>query len=186
MIIKNPFYFVRHGQTDYNILEGKNKGDHPQDIPLNLTGRDQAHNIKPMIETLPIQTICASPMRRAQETKEIITRALERPVYNISELGECNAKVWQEMSTLGMYSPLPPLGDAREFMEKVKVGLNQALSLPGPVLIVAHGGIHWATCCLLRIDQHPWAIENCGVVYFSMDESGKWIAKKLSGPQNKI
>ncbi len=46
MIFQKEFYFVRHGQTDYNIIEEKRKEDHPDDIPLNETGKNQAKSIR--------------------------------------------------------------------------------------------------------------------------------------------
>jgi len=83
------------------------------------------------------------------------------------------------MSHHGMFKPLPPHGEARHFMERVKQGINQALSLPGPALIVAHGGVHWALCCLMELKEHFWAIENCMPVHFSLDKDQNWMAKKL-------
>ena len=180
MILKKEFYFVRHGQTDHNALENEDKGDHPHDIPLNQIGKQQAENIKPLIARLPIKTVCASPMKRAQETKNIISSSLIASHHEIEELGECSAKIWKEMRRLGMYSPFPSDGEAKDFMERVKIGLNRSLALPGPSLIVAHGGIHWAACCLLGIVDHYWAIDNCGVVHFSIHGIDKWIAKKLA------
>lgn len=174
----SEFYFVRHGQTDHNLLEGKNKGDHHADIPLNLTGRSQARAIEPLIATLPIRTVCSSPMKRAQETKAIISERLIVDHYDIAHLGECSTKIWMAMSKLGMYAPLPEEGDARCFMDQVREGLDRALALPGPLLIVAHGGVHWATCCLLGIEGHSWAIENCAVVHFTKNQD-KWSARKL-------
>lgn len=179
MIVKKEFYFVRHGQTDHNLLEGPNKGDHHGDTPLNQTGEGQAASIEPIIAVLPVETVCASPMKRAQQTKNIITPRLKAPHHEIEGLGECSAKVWQEMRVLGMYSPFPKAGEAYHFMERVKEGLNQALSLPGPTLIVSHGGVHWAACCLMDIKEHFWALENCGIVHFSVDSDGVWKARKL-------
>ena len=40
MILKKEFYFVRHGQTDYNISKDRKDLDHPFDITLNDTGRE--------------------------------------------------------------------------------------------------------------------------------------------------
>ncbi len=174
MITKKQFYFVRHGQTDHNLLEGDDKGDHHGDIPLNQTGREQAAQIEPLVANLPIETICASPMKRAQETKEIISARLQALHHEIEDLGECSAKIWKEMTRLGMYSPLPSDGEAHMFMERVRRGLNAALSLPGPALVVAHGGVHWAICCLIQMADHEWKLENCGVVHFLMDVSGNW------------
>ncbi len=179
MILQKEFYFVRHGQTDHNLLEGKNKGDHPGDVSLNETGRNQAKSIQVAISSLPIKTVCSSPLKRAQETKEIITSNLQVNHHEISDLGECSVQIWKEMVQLGMYAPLPNRGVVRQFMDRVRNGLNQALSLPSPSLIVAHGGVHWAICCLIGVNEHEWAINNCIPVHFSVEDNGKWIAKKL-------
>ena len=173
------FYFVRHGQTDHNISPANLKTDQPSDIPLNETGRAQAAEIEPIIASLPIQTICASPMRRVQETKKLIAPKLHVPHHEIPDLGECSAAIWREMASQGMYSSVPKEGKVREFMDRVLKGVNQALALPGPALIVAHGGVHWALCCLLEIEEHPWAIANCVPVHFTLGPDGKWTAKKL-------
>jgi uncharacterized phosphatase len=180
IIVQKEFYFVRHGQTDHNISTENKKGDHPHDIPLNETGRNQAKLIVPIISKLPVKSVCSSPLKRVQETKQIITHNLQVDHHDIPDLGECSAKIWKEMSHHGMYSSLPTQGDALLFMERVKNGLNHALTLPSPSLIVAHGGVHWAICCLMGIDQHNWSINNCVPVHFSFGTDGKWVAKVLS------
>jgi probable phosphoglycerate mutase len=179
MMTKKEFYFVRHGQTDHNLLEGDAKGDHLGHIPLNQTGIQQAASIESIISLLPIQTICASPMKRAQQTREIIAKQLEAPHYVIDNLGECSLKIWKAMSSLGMGISVPEHGDAADFFKQVQKGMNQALSMPGPILIVAHGGIHWAVCCLLKIKNHPWTLENCGIVHFQCNDSDEWTALRL-------
>ena len=179
MILTKEFYFVRHGQTDHNILEGKNKRDHHEDIPLNQIGRSQASSIEPIISSLPIQMVCSSPLKRAQETKEIISAKLQVNHYKMNDLGECSTQIWDEMTKLGTHSSLPHTVIVRHFMDRVRRGITQALSLPGLSLIVAHGGVHWAICCLIGIDDHEWAINNCIPVHFSIGDNGKWIAKKL-------
>jgi len=179
MITHKEFIFVRHGQTDHNLLEEEKKGDHHANVPLNETGRGQAKAIEPIIASLPIQTICASPMIRAQETKEIITARLQAPHHIIENLGECPFKIWKAMFQLGMHSPIPQEGDVRLFMNRVQDGINTALALPGPSLIVAHGGIHWALCSLMQIKNHEWNLMNCGIVHFTYQKNGQWTAKKL-------
>jgi len=177
MILKKEFYFIRHGQTDHNLLERTKRGDHPPHIPLNQTGISQAKAAEPLIARLPIRTICASPMKRAQQTKEIVTARLKAPHHEIADLGECCAEIWNEMRELGMYSEVPSEGIARVFMDQVRKGMNEALAKPGPSLIVAHGGVHWALCCLLGIQGHEWAVDNCEVIHFVFE--GRWTAKKL-------
>lgn len=179
MILQKEFYFVRHGQTDHNLSEGKHKEDHTGDIPLNETGRKQAKLIQPIISSLPIKTICSSPLKRAQETKEIVTANLQVNHHEIHDLGECSAQIWKEMARFGMYSPIPGEGIAHQFINKVRSGINQALSFPSPSLIVAHGGVHWAICCLMGINEHEWVINNCVPVHFMIGNNGNWIAKKL-------
>lgn len=39
MILQKEFYFVRHGETNHNILDGPDKGDHPDDLSLNEIGK---------------------------------------------------------------------------------------------------------------------------------------------------
>jgi probable phosphoglycerate mutase len=180
MIPKREFYFVRHGQTDHNISEGNLKKDHATDTPLNAKGKQQAVAIEPIVAVLPVKTVCVSKMKRAQETKEIITPRLQVPHFDFDDLGECSAAIWKEMIGMGMYCTPPKEGEAFLFMERIRRGLNQALSLPGPCLIVAHGGVHWAACCLLDIKHHEWNLENCGVVHFSVTENQGWVAKKLT------
>ncbi len=180
VILQKEFYFIRHGQTDHNISSGNLKKDHPGDIPLNETGKSQARLIEPLITSLPIQTVCSSPLKRVQETKKIITSNLQVDHHEINDLGECTAQIWKEMVRLGMYSTLPKKGVARQFMDRVRSGINQALSLPSPSLIVAHGGVHWALCCLMGIEGHEWAIDNCIPVHFSIGNHAKWTAKKLA------
>ena len=180
MILKKEFYFVRHGQTDHNTLVEQDKIDHSPHVPINETGKLQAAGIEPLIAQLPIHIVCASPMRRAQETKEIVTARLQIPHHAIDDLGECTSQIWREMVRLGMYSSLPEKGVARDFIDRTRKGINQALELPGTALIVAHGGVHWALCCLMGIEEHEWRLHNCGVVHFTLTDRGKWAASKLA------
>lgn len=179
MILQKEFYFVRHGQTDHNVCEGVDTEDHPQEISLNETGKNQARLIEPLLSGLPIKTICSSPLNRAKETRDIISKRILAPHVEINDLGECSSRIWQEMVRCGMYTPIPREGVVSQFMETVFHGLTVALSLKGPSLIVAHGGVHWAICCLLEIKEHEWIIDNCIPVCFSMKENKKWIARKL-------
>ena len=178
MIFEKEFYFIRHGQTDHNILEENQRGDDHEDIPINETGRKQALQIEPIISSLPIQTICSSPFKRAAQTREIITKNLPLIHHTIHDLSECSTEIWEEMARRGIDSP-PQEGSIRQFMDRVGAGINQALLLPGPPLVVAHGGVHWALCCLMGIENHGWSIGNCVPVHFFVGPEGKWIGKKL-------
>lgn len=69
--------FVRHGQTDWNaqgLLQGSS------DIPLNETGRVQAHDAEEMLEQWSWDAIVSSPLSRARETARIIADKLGLPL----------------------------------------------------------------------------------------------------------
>lgn len=63
------FGLVRHGQTDYNA-RGLFQGS--SDIPLNATGREQAHHALDHAADIPWDAVVSSPLLRARETAEII------------------------------------------------------------------------------------------------------------------
>jgi probable phosphoglycerate mutase len=174
------FYFIRHGQTDHNIFDGRDKGDHPDEVSLNAKGRDQARGIEPVIACLPIQQVCTSPLMRAQETKEIVSVGLQVAHYDMDEFGECTAQIWKGMVGLGLDEPLPENERVRSFVSQVQRGIERVLALPGTSLVVSHGGVHLALCWLLGVVEHGWIIDNCVPVHFVRGADGKWRGRKLS------
>lgn len=177
MIIQKEFYFIRHGQTDGNAAAVKQ--DHG-DISLNAIGRAQARMIEPIVASLPVKTICFSPLKRAKETRDIACTGLTAAHAELTNLSECNTQIWNEMTALGKHAIDTSEEPVYSFMQRVLKGINEALSFQGPVLIIAHGGIHWAACCLMEIDRHDWIIDNCIVTQFSIGEDGHWMARKLN------
>lgn len=85
MIPPRPFYFLRHGQTDWN-LAGRMQGH--TDIPLNATGIAQAHSAAAQLKSLPITRIITSPLTRALTTAAIAAEATGLPLYVDSNLKE--------------------------------------------------------------------------------------------------
>ena len=174
MIIRKEFYYVRHGQTDHN--KSTHKTDHG-DIPLNDTGVEQARSIEELVASLPIKTVCCSPLIRAKQTKDIITRRVDADHHIIDTMYECTAQIWNEMTALGPEACRSDKEPVKSFMQKIVQGINEALSHPGPVLIVAHGGIHWAMCCHMGIEE-SWMINNCEPKHFIFAD-GKWRATSI-------
>lgn len=176
MITKKEFYFIRHGQTDYN-LSGE-KVDHG-DVSLNPVGLRQAKEVAPIIATLPVKSICFSPLKRARETKELISTQLLAPDYEMAALGECSLQIWNDMTLCGPHAYHSGKEHVKGFIERTRSGVNEALSLEGTPLLVSHGGIHWAICCLMELTEHDWIIENCLPVHFFPDDRGGWGARNL-------
>ncbi|MBS1994096.1 MAG: histidine phosphatase family protein [Cyanobacteria bacterium SZAS LIN-3] len=162
------FYFIRHGQTEANLSDlAAGAG---WDIELNETGLAQAkalaesEQIKVCADT---QTICVSPLLRARQTAEALKIVIDAPVVVIDELkewhlGDWEKTPWSNLPNIFEPGTNPPNGEKQlEFGMRVSNGLNQALAQPGPVLIVAHGGVWHAICRILSIKAG--SIENCAV-----------------------
>ncbi len=49
-----------------------------------------------------IRSICFSPLKRAKETKEVISKNIEANHYEIPALGECSLQVWNDMTACGV------------------------------------------------------------------------------------
>ena len=78
MILRRPFYFLRHGQTDWN-REGRYQGT--SDIPLNATGIAQAVAAAALLARVRIDLIVASPLIRALKTAAIAAETMDRPIH---------------------------------------------------------------------------------------------------------
>lgn len=66
-------YVVRHGQTDYNV---KKLFQGHMDIPLNNVGIEQAKQIAKQFEDIKVDYIFSSPLKRAMQTAEYISRVV--------------------------------------------------------------------------------------------------------------
>lgn len=78
MIPQRPFYFLRHGQTDWN-LEGRYQG--LSDIPLNATGLAQAAAAAERLQQTRIDRIVVSPLIRALKTAAIVAEKIGAPIH---------------------------------------------------------------------------------------------------------
>ena len=85
MIPQRNFYFLRHGQTRWNV-EGRFQGH--TDIPLNETGLAQAHDAANALAQCRVDLVVASPLIRARKTAEIVAEQLQRPLLFDDELKE--------------------------------------------------------------------------------------------------
>ncbi len=144
-----PFYYLRHGETDWNL---QRRAQGHTDVPLNPTGIAQAEAARDRLRTkCTAKVICTSPLARAYETARIVNEGLNLPLHVIDDLKECGFGVREGETTHDWFRDWRAGGvcpDGAEPYEDFKAralrGLNAALAHPGPVLIVAHGGVYWA------------------------------------------
>ncbi len=176
-----PFWYVRHGQTDWNL---ENRAMGQTDIPLNAHGEHQAVVARSCLVGEKIATICHSPLSRAKRTAEIFNEVLDCKLVEIEELREFNLGPyegrikgdWFQDWKTGM--ELPQTEFYVNFMNRALVGINKALSFSGPVLIVAHGGVYWAIEQALQVIAKE-GIQNCVPVFHKPTINEKWQIQEV-------
>ena len=183
-----PFYFLRHGETDWNrrrIMQGHT------DIPLNACGVTQAEEVAPAVARLPIVTICCSTLGRARRTAEIVN-TMKAPIVVIDDLKECGFGIYEGQDAGGAWredwrkGAAIPEGESLDvYTARLARGFNQALSNPGPVLIVGHGGSVWPLERLAKIAA-GLKIANCALYRFDppADGADSWTYTAVAEPSS--
>lgn len=148
---KMKIYYVRHGQTDWNLARKMQGGQ--TEKPLNQTGIEQANETRKELENVKYDIIIRSPMHRAEQTAEIINqdrnvptivdeRIRERKLgelegHDITE--EIENKIWDYELNYQI-----PSGENLHDFEKRILDFFKDIKqkyADKTVLIVAHGGV---------------------------------------------
>lgn len=177
------FYFIRHGQTQANFDEIMCGGE--WDIGLNDTGMSQAHRVREIVENIAhkIETICVSPMLRAQTTAKIINHNIQKPMIAVDglrewELGTWSGKSYHHVPNILDARSEPPEGETRKrFIDRVEEAMLHSLTHKEDVLVVAHGGVWHAIAMLLNLDDEQ--IDNCVPYRVEIDRIGKAKYERL-------
>ena len=180
---------VRHGETDWN-RESRFQGQ--SDPPLNASGRRQAHELAQRLRGESLDTVYASPLRRAYETAEIVAGGLGLEVQAVDALREVFLGAWEGL-TLSEVEARFPEGYRRwvghrdgwhggesydELAQRVIAGLLEIAEAHegGRVLAVTHGGpIRSAVAAatgtpFAEIHSSVRVIENCAVLRFTVGD----------------
>jgi broad specificity phosphatase PhoE len=178
------FFFLRHGETEANDLQLM--AGSGWDVPLNERGRQQAEDFAAKHAGLlaKVKTVCVSPLTRAQQTAEIVNRALQKPQHQVDDLKEWFCGDWERQpygNVPGLFAKPhidPPNGEpVADFFDRCVRGVHTALQQGGPVLIVAHGGV-WHGLCVKFGFATGW-LDNCGLVHVARHE-GRWQKSYLT------
>ena len=142
-LLQQSFWFLRHGETDWNA-QGLSQGN--VDIPLNPTGIAQARAAAALMRHRGVAAIVASPLSRAHDTARAVAEVLEveieeglREVSFGAQEGQPMVQ-WFNDWVAGTYTP----DDAESFAAlraRAVAAVNRALARPAPVLVVAHGAL---------------------------------------------
>jgi len=81
-IEKMKLYFVRHGESEANLQHVISNRE--SRIGLTELGKEQAQILADNISSIPITAIFSSPILRAKETSDILSRAFYLP-YQVTE-----------------------------------------------------------------------------------------------------
>lgn len=173
----------RHAETDTNV---QNKTHIPGgEVRLNDTGRRQASRLAVVAIEHSVQTIFASPERRAIETAEIVGERVGTKPTVIDDLrerdwGDWNGEPWSVIEarlvhkTLDeRYTFVPPNGESWEQMDRrLKRAVDEIMSeAKGNVMIVTHGGALRAIVPTLKREELSRSLsynfDNASVTVFS-------------------
>ena len=80
------FYYIRHGQTDWNLAEKMQGGQTEKD--LNEKGVKQAIETREKLKNIEYDILICSPMNRAIQTAQIINEGRNVPIIIDERLRE--------------------------------------------------------------------------------------------------
>lgn len=144
-------YYVRHGQTDWNLARKMQGGE--TERALNETGIEQANMTKRELENIEYDVVICSPMHRARQTAEIIRddkkvitvideRIRERRLGNL-EGHEITEDIERQIWDYDLNYQIPNGESLHDFEKRVLEFLKDIKQeyKDKTVLIVAHGGV---------------------------------------------
>ena len=171
-------YFVRHGQTDFN-LQSRIQGQ--LEVPLNEVGISQAREIGESLKEVKFDKIYCSPLARTRQTAEIINEYHNIPIIYDDRLkeycagsrqGECFLE-WktQEQPDLWDNETQKACGAEtfEEFQTRVLSFYRELETTKERVLIVSHGGVYRHIYRYLHNIKEKVKVQtlgNCEIVVF--------------------
>ena len=158
MLTPRAFWFLRHGETDWNA---RNLSQGRVDIPLNEVGQAQAVTAAALLRTRGLRTVVSSPLSRARDTALAVAAAANLPsdiIYD-DELQEVSfgdeegqpIGTWYDDWIAGNLTPpgAEPFADLRA---RAAAAINRAIERESPVLVVAHGALFRAVRAEMNLE----------------------------------
>jgi probable phosphoglycerate mutase len=168
------FFLVRHGETEWNRIR---RIQGVSDIPLNDTGREQAHAVAEILAAHSFDAIVSSPLSRARDTASIIAKRLGMQEPAIVEgliernYGDAEGSNGQDLDHLYPPGTEIPGREPREAVTARALAALRELALVHPdsdVIAVAHGGLIRSVVEHAAPGQHNEPITNCSVHSFRL------------------
>ena len=172
---------LRHGQTDWNInlrLQGVT------DVPLNLTGINQAEVAAKAISIGDWDFIASSPLSRARDTAEIVARHLQIsevaivPLLLERSFGEVEGMIYQEWKDKFPDGVAPGGETEEELHKRTNLLLDELLSTyrGTRVLTISHGALIRKIVNILSSGELPLDKQRISNASLSIivHEAGSW------------
>lgn len=165
----HPFYFLRHGETDFNH-DRRFQGQ--LDSQLNETGLLQAAMAAEALKSEPISAIITSPLSRARITAETVAAARGETIETDPDLMECHLGIhqgepyapWMPDYWTGDYAPEGG-EDFWTFRDRVLPAMQRIVARGPNCLIVAHGGLWYAARSLIAMEPDIERMPNALALY---------------------
>lgn len=122
MILKNHYWFLRHGQTTWDHPDLSYPQDNRVSVRLSPEGRKQIEQAGQELKGKEINLILASPFGRTKETAETVAKVLNLPVHFDERLIDVNLGVYHGQPKNNFYRDFSPL--AKRFTESPEGGEN--------------------------------------------------------------
>lgn len=192
--MKKTFYFVRHGETDYNkrrIIQGSGV-----DAELNEKGRAQAGSFFGYYKNHDFDYIICSGLKRTYQTIQPFIEEMYIPYERTALINEISWGVHEgkegnlvlkqsyermiaQWSKGNFDASLEGAESARQLASRLERFLNYATSLPHQkMLICTHGRSLRCLLCLMK-EQHLREMEN-----YHHANTGLWVAEYAAGKFN--
>ena len=191
--MRKDFYIFRHGETDENLA--KRWQGNGVDVPLNTTGVYQAGVLAEKVSGLGIEIIYSSPLKRAQQTANIVSSNLNVDVVIMDEftegcLGVCEGMlkddimvqypdIWKKWyaDNIDMSVRWPKGESKQEMQNRMFKGITKLMNIPQSVIgIASHSGS--MRYFLLAFGYGPHKIPNTALFHLIYD-NGVWELEAL-------
>ena len=146
IIMKRSIYFMRHGESEANVL-GLLCGS-IWDAELSATGINQIKSKVEILKQRRIKTIISSPLKRALHSAKILSKELTFSEVRVTSdfleqsYGEWEGKPFLEVKEKFLEGMDPPNGESHSsFKSRIIKGFTEIETIEGNLLIVAHGGV---------------------------------------------
>lgn len=159
------FYFVRHGETDWNVAK---KIQGTTDVPLNENGLRQARELADKLVTqgYNIDRAYTSPQVRAQATAQTAAMAMGIECIPIEDLREldlgdwegdnwpniekCYGEIYYFWNSHRRYTKIPNGESYNDLLRRIFKALEYIMKHEtGNVLVVSHSAIMFSLQCYL-------------------------------------